>query len=82
MKITGPVTIKTSGTRFGAWMTDPLATTRNNRVSNETLGFLPRVLQQQKKKKRRSLSAYGEDFDNFSKKKEVKLQLSMSYYPI
>lgn len=33
MKITGPVTIKTSGTRFGAWMTDPLASTRNNRVS-------------------------------------------------
>ncbi|GAA6219418.1 LOW QUALITY PROTEIN: noelin-3a [Lates calcarifer] len=32
MKITGPVTIKTSGTRFGAWMTDPLASTRNNRV--------------------------------------------------
>uniref|UniRef100_A0A8D2ZFG6 Olfactomedin 3a n=2 Tax=Scophthalmus maximus TaxID=52904 RepID=A0A8D2ZFG6_SCOMX len=32
MKITGPVTIKISGTRFGAWMTDPLATTRNNRV--------------------------------------------------
>lgn len=34
MKITGPVTIKTSGTRFGAWMTDPLASTRNNRVSD------------------------------------------------
>ncbi|XP_051971087.1 noelin-3-like [Xyrauchen texanus] len=32
MKITGPVTIKTSGTRFGAWMTDPLASSRNNRV--------------------------------------------------
>ncbi|XP_016395766.1 noelin-3-like [Sinocyclocheilus rhinocerous] len=32
MKITGPVTIKTSGTRFGAWMTDPLASPRNNRV--------------------------------------------------
>ncbi|XP_063062199.1 noelin-3a, partial [Engraulis encrasicolus] len=32
MKITGPTTIKTSGTRFGAWMTDPLASSRNNRV--------------------------------------------------
>ncbi|KAI7792660.1 noelin-3a [Triplophysa rosa] len=32
MKITGPVTIKTSGTRFGAWMTDPLASSRNNRI--------------------------------------------------
>ncbi|XP_020761758.2 noelin-3 isoform X3 [Odocoileus virginianus] len=32
MKITGPVTIKTSGTRFGAWMTDPLASEKNNRV--------------------------------------------------
>ncbi|XP_064818883.1 noelin-3-like, partial [Oncorhynchus masou masou] len=31
MKITGPVTIKTSGTRFGAWMTDPQASHRNNR---------------------------------------------------
>lgn len=38
MKITGPVTIKTSGTRFGAWMTDPLAATRNNRVSAEEGG--------------------------------------------
>jgi len=34
MKITGPETIKTSGTRFGAWMTDPLASPRNNRVSS------------------------------------------------
>lgn len=34
MKITGPTTIKTSGTRFGAWMTDPLASSRNNRVSS------------------------------------------------
>nr|KAF6413887.1 olfactomedin 3 [Molossus molossus] len=32
MKITGPVTIKTSGTRFGAWMTDPLASEKNNRA--------------------------------------------------
>ncbi|KAG7336419.1 hypothetical protein KOW79_001112 [Hemibagrus wyckioides] len=32
MKITGPVTIKTSGTRFGAWMTDPMTSPRNNRV--------------------------------------------------
>lgn len=40
MKITGPVTIKTSGTRFGAWMTDPLASTRNNRVSYESRGAL------------------------------------------
>lgn len=38
MKITGPVTIKTSGTRFGAWMTDPLASTRNNRVSSASWG--------------------------------------------
>lgn len=36
MKITGPVTIKTSGTRFGAWMTDPMASPRNNRVSSES----------------------------------------------
>uniref|UniRef100_A0A8C5NB16 Olfactomedin-like domain-containing protein n=2 Tax=Gouania willdenowi TaxID=441366 RepID=A0A8C5NB16_GOUWI len=35
MKITGPVTIKTSGTRFGAWMTDPVSSNRNNRVSSE-----------------------------------------------
>lgn len=27
------MTIKTSGTRFGAWMTDPLASSKNNRVS-------------------------------------------------
>lgn len=40
MKITGPVTIKTSGTRFGAWMTDPLASTRNNRVSYGGRGVL------------------------------------------
>lgn len=40
MKITGPATIKTSGTRFGAWMTDPLASTRNNRVSYESKGGL------------------------------------------
>ena len=32
MKITGPTTVKTSGTRFGAWMTDPLASEKNNRV--------------------------------------------------
>lgn len=32
MKITGPITVKTSGTRFGAWMTDPLASEKNNRV--------------------------------------------------
>ncbi|KAG5847360.1 noelin-3-like [Anguilla rostrata] len=32
MKITGPVTVKTSGTRFGAWMTDPQASLENNRV--------------------------------------------------
>ncbi|XP_026887165.2 noelin-3 [Electrophorus electricus] len=32
MKITGPNTIKTSGTRFGAWMTDPQASTKNNKV--------------------------------------------------
>nr|XP_025950048.1 noelin-3 isoform X3 [Dromaius novaehollandiae] len=32
MKITGPITVKISGTRFGAWMTDPLASEKNNRV--------------------------------------------------
>ncbi|KAM4721339.1 noelin-3 [Rhinophrynus dorsalis] len=32
MKITGPVTVKTSGPRFGAWMTDPTASEKNNRV--------------------------------------------------
>ncbi|CAB1317944.1 unnamed protein product, partial [Coregonus sp. 'balchen'] len=31
-RITGPVMVKTSGTRFGAWMTDPQASPRNNRV--------------------------------------------------
>lgn len=34
MKITGPITVKTSGTRFGAWMTDPLASEKNNRVGS------------------------------------------------
>lgn len=52
MKITGPVTIKTSGTRFGAWMTDPSTSIRNNRVSNgsafqqlrhEIVAFLCRI---------------------------------------
>lgn len=35
-KLTGisdPVTIKTSGSRFGSWMTDPLAPEGDNRVS-------------------------------------------------
>ncbi|XP_061694238.1 noelin-3-like isoform X2 [Syngnathoides biaculeatus] len=32
MKISGPVTVKTSGTRFGAWMTDPQASPKNNKV--------------------------------------------------
>ncbi|XP_016105124.1 noelin-3-like [Sinocyclocheilus grahami] len=32
MKITGPITVKTSGTRFGAWMTDPQASPKNNKV--------------------------------------------------
>ncbi|CAI5640207.1 noelin-3 isoform X2 [Oreochromis niloticus] len=32
MKINGPLTVKTSGTRFGAWMTDPQASPKNNRV--------------------------------------------------
>ncbi|XP_057712428.1 noelin-3-like [Corythoichthys intestinalis] len=32
MKITGPLTVKTSGTRFGAWMTDPQASPKNNKV--------------------------------------------------
>ncbi|XP_016121510.1 noelin-3-like, partial [Sinocyclocheilus grahami] len=31
MKITGPITVKTSGTRFGAWMTDPQASPKNNK---------------------------------------------------
>lgn len=35
MKITGPLTVKTSGTRFGAWMTDPQASPKNNRVSQD-----------------------------------------------
>ncbi|XP_061652257.1 noelin-3-like isoform X2 [Phyllopteryx taeniolatus] len=32
MKISGPLTVKTSGTRFGAWMTDPQASPKNNKV--------------------------------------------------
>ncbi|MED6265084.1 Noelin-3 [Characodon lateralis] len=32
MKITGPQTVKTSGTRFGAWMTDPVASPKNNKL--------------------------------------------------
>lgn len=35
-KLTGisePVTIKTSGSRFGSWMTDPVARAGDNRVS-------------------------------------------------
>ncbi|MEE6524456.1 hypothetical protein FKM82_023945 [Ascaphus truei] len=32
MKITGPVTVKKSGPRFGAWMMDPVASDKNNRV--------------------------------------------------
>lgn len=35
-KLTGisdPVTVKTSGSRFGSWMTDPLAPEGDNRVS-------------------------------------------------
>lgn len=43
MKITGPVTIKTSGTRFGAWMTDPLASSRNNRVSDNNTEVLSKA---------------------------------------
>lgn len=38
-KLTGisdPVTIKTSGSRFGSWMTDPLAPEGDNRVSVST----------------------------------------------
>lgn len=35
MKISGPLTVKTSGTRFGAWMTDPQAPPKNNRVSQD-----------------------------------------------
>ncbi|XP_061775704.1 noelin-3-like isoform X1 [Nerophis ophidion] len=31
MKITGPLTVKTSGTRFGAWMTDPQASFKNRK---------------------------------------------------
>ena len=37
MKITGPLTVKTSGTRFGAWMTDPQASPKNNRVSRDNV---------------------------------------------
>ncbi|XP_054609199.1 noelin-3-like isoform X3 [Dunckerocampus dactyliophorus] len=33
MKITGPLTVKTSGTRFGAWMTDPQAPSKTSKVS-------------------------------------------------
>lgn len=62
MKITGPVTIKTSGTRFGAWMTDPLATTRNNRVSFENIGLL-------------SKNMYVVDLD-FTSKKMLKILVS------
>ncbi|XP_048458089.1 noelin-3a isoform X1 [Rhincodon typus] len=32
MKISLPMTVKTSGTRFGAWMMDPLATEKENKV--------------------------------------------------
>ncbi|XP_051867912.1 noelin-3a [Pristis pectinata] len=32
MKISLPITVKTSGTRFGAWMTDPLAAQEDNKV--------------------------------------------------
>ena len=35
-KLTGisePITIKTSGSRFGSWMTDPVALAGDNRVS-------------------------------------------------
>ncbi|XP_072130889.1 noelin-3-like [Mobula birostris] len=32
MKISLPITVKTSGTRFGAWMTDPLAAQRDDKV--------------------------------------------------
>ncbi|KAF3836106.1 hypothetical protein F7725_028664 [Dissostichus mawsoni] len=37
MKISGPVTIKTSGTRFGAWMTDPLASTETTGYTNSKI---------------------------------------------
>lgn len=40
-KLTGisdPVTIKTSGSRFGSWMTDPLAPEGDNRVSVASVG--------------------------------------------
>uniref|UniRef100_A0A3B1K977 Olfactomedin 3 n=1 Tax=Astyanax mexicanus TaxID=7994 RepID=A0A3B1K977_ASTMX len=32
MKISGPSTVKTSGTRFGAWMTDPQVSTASSKV--------------------------------------------------
>ncbi|XP_051943456.1 noelin-3-like isoform X3 [Hippocampus zosterae] len=32
LKISGPLTVKTSGTRFGAWMTDPQASPENIKV--------------------------------------------------
>lgn len=37
-KLTGisePITIKTSGSRFGSWMTDPLAPAGDSRVSQQ-----------------------------------------------
>lgn len=40
-KLTGisdPVTVKTSGSRFGSWMTDPLAPEGDNRVSASSAG--------------------------------------------
>ncbi|XP_077904774.1 noelin isoform X3 [Ictidomys tridecemlineatus] len=42
-KLTGisdPVTVKTSGSRFGSWMTDPLAPEGDNRAGNKVTGML------------------------------------------
>lgn len=41
-KLTGisePVTIKTSGSRFGSWMMDPVAPSGDNRVSTNSRAF-------------------------------------------
>eukprot|EP00079_Xenopus_tropicalis_P009842 XP_002934209.2 PREDICTED: noelin-3 isoform X2 [Xenopus tropicalis] len=45
MKITGPVTVKASGPRFGAWMTDPIASEKNNRVWYMD-GFTSRIVRE------------------------------------
>ncbi|MEQ2214580.1 hypothetical protein XENOCAPTIV_013053, partial [Xenoophorus captivus] len=53
MKITGPQTVKTSGTRFGAWMTDPVASPKNNREDNmcKSLDMMANPLSQASKRR-------------------------------